>query len=107
LHHIYSLAAAYGLSKTQVFSKNSFVKHEGLTTEKEYQDFWNAVARSGCKEAGNGSYVHRLRPLWKDMQNKLNETRRKLFIEGFIGCLRIPIDDDKMHYNIKRLTRKA
>jgi len=30
----YSLAAAYGLSETQVLSKNSFVQVDGLTTEQ-------------------------------------------------------------------------
>jgi hypothetical protein len=33
----YSLAAAYGLSETQVLSKNSFVQVDGLTTEQKYQ----------------------------------------------------------------------
>jgi len=33
----YNLAAAYGLSKTQVLSKNSFVQVDGLTTEQKYQ----------------------------------------------------------------------
>jgi hypothetical protein len=98
----YSLAAAYSLSKTQVFSKNSFVKFDGLTTEKEYQDFWNDVARSGCKEPGNNAYVRGLRPLWMDMQHVLNEMCRKLFIEGFTGFMRVLIDDDKVHYNIEK-----
>ena len=37
-----------------------------------------------------------------DMQHELNETCRKLFVEGFSGFMRILIDDDKMHYNIER-----
>jgi hypothetical protein len=98
----YTLAAAYGLSKTQVFSKNSFVKVDGLTTEQDYQDFWNSVARCGCKESGKNEYVRGLRPLWMDMQHDLNETCRKLFVEGFSGFMRVLIDDDKMHYNIEK-----
>jgi len=98
----YTLAAAYGLSKTQVFSKNSFVKVDGLTTEQDYQDFWNSAARCGCKEPGKNEYVRGLRPLWMDMQHDLNETCRKLFVEGFSGFMRVLIDDDKMHYNIEK-----
>jgi hypothetical protein len=48
----YSLAAAYNLSKMQLFSKNSLVNFEGLTDEKTYQSFWNSIARSGCNEQG-------------------------------------------------------
>jgi hypothetical protein len=38
---IFSLAAAYILSKMQIFSKHSFVNVKGLADETTYQKFWN------------------------------------------------------------------
>ncbi len=33
---MYSLAAAYNLPKTQIYSKQSFINTEGLTNERDY-----------------------------------------------------------------------
>jgi len=49
----YFLAAAYNLSKKQIYSKPSFVNTEGLTDEKAYQAFWNSVSKTGCAEGNS------------------------------------------------------
>ena len=90
----YSLAAAYNLV-TQIFSKQSFINLEGLTDEKDYQSFWDTIEEIGCQKTTN---IRSLRPLWIDVQSALNETCRKLFIEGYEGYMRVTIDDDKMHH---------
>jgi hypothetical protein len=97
----FSLAAAYNLSKTQIFSKNSFVNAQGLADEATYQSFWNRVGVSGCKEPSSPSHVRGLRPLWMDVQSALNETCRELFVKGFDSYMRVTEDDDKMHFEIK------
>ncbi len=97
----FSLAAAYNLSKTQIFSKNSFVNAQGLADEATYQSFWSQVGVSGCKEPSSPSHVRGLRPLWMDVQSALNETCRELFVKGFDSYMRVTEDDDKMHFEIK------
>jgi hypothetical protein len=77
--------------KTQIFSKHSFVNVDGLTDEKGYQDFWIIIAKSGCKEPGDAAHVCGLRPLWIDVQSALNETLRKLFVEGFDSYMQITL----------------
>ena len=94
----YFLAAAYNLSKKQIYSKHSFVNMEGLTDEKTYQAFWNSVSKTGCAE-GN-SHVRGVWPLWIDVEHALNETLRELFIEGLDFYTWITIDDDKVHYEV-------
>jgi hypothetical protein len=43
-----SLAAANNLSKTQIFSKQSFINLEGLTNENDYKSFWDLIEEIGC-----------------------------------------------------------
>jgi hypothetical protein len=79
----YSLAAAYNLSKTQLFSKTSFVKNEGLADEKTYQSFWNSVSKFGCTEGYNNAMARGAKPLWIDVQNAVNDNCRDFFVVGF------------------------
>jgi len=96
----FSLAAAYNLSKTQLFCKNSFVNREALPDEDTYTEFWKKAAMYGCKELGNKAPVRDMKPLWLDVQHALNDTLRRLFIEGFEKDMRITTDDDKMHFQL-------
>ncbi len=75
----FSLAAAYNLSKTQIFSKHSFVNVEGLADETTYQNFWDLIGKSGCKKKEDPAHVRGFKPLWMDMQSALNDTCRELF----------------------------
>jgi len=96
----FSLAAAYNLSKTQLFGKNSFLNREALTDEDTYTEFWKKAAMYGCKEPGSNAPVRGMKPLWLDVQNALNDTLRRLFIEGFEKYMKITTDDDKMHFQL-------
>ncbi len=96
----YFLAAAYNLLQNQIYNKHSFINMEGLTDQKNYQSFWNSLAKMGCIKKGN-THAHGLWPLWIDAEHALNETCRELFIEGADFYVRVTIDDDKMHYEAK------
>ncbi len=96
----FSLAAAYNSSKTQIFSKHSFVKIEGLADEITYQNFCNLIRNCGIKKKDDPAHVCGLKPLWMDVQSALNDTLRELFIQGFDCYMRVTEDDDKMHYEI-------
>lgn len=54
----------------------------------------------GCKEPGSNAPVRGMKPLWLDVQNALNDTLRRLFIEGFEKYMKITTDDDKMHFQL-------
>jgi hypothetical protein len=54
----------------------------------------------GCKEPGSNGPVRGMKPLWLDVQNALNDTLRRLFIEGFEKYIKITTDDDKMHFQL-------
>lgn len=105
---LFFLSSAYNLSKTKIFSKHSMVDKDGLVSEEEYQDFWNAIAVSGVKTGkagellGHAARTRGAKPLWIEIEAALNDTCRELFIEGFESFLRIIIDDDKMHDASKR-----
>ncbi len=68
---VYSLAAAYNLSKTQIYSKQSSINTEVLTNEKDYQSFWECIEQNGQLKPKN---IHCVRPLWIDVESALNET---------------------------------
>jgi hypothetical protein len=96
----FSLAAAYNLLKTQMFSKHSFANVEGLADVTTYQNFWNLIGKGGCKKKEDPAHVCGLKPLWMDVQSALNDTCRELFFQGFDCEMRVTGDDDKMHYEI-------
>jgi hypothetical protein len=98
----YCLAAAYNLSKTQVYNKNSFVNMEGLASESTYQSFWNLISVYGCRQQENHVSIRGFRPHWMDVQTAFNETCRELFVEAFNSYMRIIVDDDKMHYQAEK-----
>jgi hypothetical protein len=55
----YFLAAAYNLLQNQIYNKHSFINMEGLTDQKNYQSFWNSLAKMGCIKKGN-THAHGL-----------------------------------------------
>jgi hypothetical protein len=97
------LAAAYNLSKTKIFDRNSLVNLDGLANEKTYQLFWNLLSKFGSNGQGNATSPRGFRPLWLVIQSAFNDTCRELFVEGFEEYMRITIDDDKMHYQAEKM----
>jgi hypothetical protein len=104
---LFFLTAAYNLSKTQFFSKQSMVDVDGLSSENDYQIFWNSIAECGVltgkasRDVANAARNRGVKPLWIDIQNAFNDTCRELFVESFPNFMRIILDDDKMHDSSK------
>jgi hypothetical protein len=96
----FSLASAYNLSKTQLFGKNSFINTDAMADQDTYAEFWKKAAVYGCKEPGSNAPVRGMKPLWMDVQHALNDSFRRLFVEGFDSYMRVTTDDDKMHFQI-------
>jgi hypothetical protein len=59
----------------------------------EYNGFWQKITESGgTNDHGN--------PFWMEVQEILNKDLADLFLKCGISHPIIPLDDDKMHYNL-------
>jgi hypothetical protein len=71
-----------------------------MADQDTYAEFWKKAAVYGCKEPGSNAPVHGMKPLWMDVQHALNDSLRRLFVEGFDSYMHVTTDDDKMHFQI-------
>jgi hypothetical protein len=62
------------------FSKNLFVKINGLADGETHQDFWKSALTCGCKGREYDTFIRGLELLRLDVQEALNKTCRLLFI---------------------------
>jgi len=99
---VFLLGASHNKSSTQMYGKHSFIRShaEGLMSYKSYVETWDGISRA-CLPVVMGQT-----PFWLSIQSAFNETVKKIFIVGINEQeirLLIILDDDKVHYETRKI----
>ena len=102
----FCIQAAYGVSVSQLYNKDSILKEETMMPEDEYVQIWKKMATKRSLDDSEMSTSRRKLPIWQRFQTKVNDVLSEISIAGRSGKISIALDDDKIWLNQANAAKK-